>query len=53
MTKGKNVRVKAKNPQEAKSIARTRYPKYVPVSAYQVMIPSYRDYVVRMKPRKK
>jgi len=50
---GKNVRVKARNPQEAKSIARTNNPNYVPVSAYQVIGSAYKDYTVRMRSRKK
>lgn len=50
--KGKVVKVKARNGTEAMSIARARYPNWVPVSAFQERV-IYKPYRVRMKSRKR
>ena len=50
--KGKYVKVKARNAQEAKSIAGARNANYVPVDAIQRRV-VYKEYMVRMRPRKR
>ena len=46
------VKVRAKNAQEAMTAARDKRPNYVPISASGGRV-VYRDYIVKMRPKKR